>query len=146
MLTFATDYYLFILVASFGVIQLGASLGGLRGLLIVKNDLVTRAFGVVLAVVAAFWFFDPATRNINDYEGGLDANQQAIFFLLGTVSAFLLTVAVSSVVNARMKGPTPEPGAGLEDLKQASFTIASIRNIRFWLREWRTQTKSYFSG
>ncbi len=146
MFTFATDYYLFILVASFGVIQLAASLGGLRGLLIVKNDLVTRTLGVAFAVAAAVWFFDPAIRNINDYEGGLDANQQAIFFLLGTVSAFLLTVAVSSVVNARMAGSTPSPGSGLEDLKQASFTTALIRNIRFWLREWRTQTKSYFSG
>ena len=70
MFTFTTDYYLFIVVASFGIIQLAASLGGLRGLLIVKNEVVTRILGVALAVVAAVWFFDPVTRNINDYEGG----------------------------------------------------------------------------
>lgn len=146
MFTFAIDYYLFISVASFGVIQFAAATAGLQGILILKKDPLNRIVGICFVIVAIVWFFDPSTRNINDHEGGLDANQQAILFLLGTASAFLLTAGISSLLNVGMKGETPKPGEGLQDLKSTNFAIAIGRNIQFWLKEWREQTKSYFSG
>ncbi len=77
MFTFATDYFLLVFVCVLGVLQIVASIGGLRGLLILKSPILARGLGGALIVAAFIWFFSTATRNINDYEGGIDANTQA---------------------------------------------------------------------
>ena len=146
MFTFATDYYLFVFGASVGVIQVAVSLGHLNGLLIFPSPLLARAFGLALAVAAFVWFFTTDTRNINDYKGGLDAPTQALFFFLGSLSALVVTLVVSSLVNARLNGGKPEPGDGLDALKHTNYVRSLSRSLSYWWREWRTQTKSYFSG
>ena len=146
MFTFATDYYLFVFAASLGVIQISASLGRLRGLLLLKSPAVARASGLALAVGAFVWFFATDPRNLNDYEGGLDANIQALFFFLGALTAIVVTVLVSSLVNARMNGGGPAPGEGLDALKHTNYVRALSRSLRYWSKEWHTQMKSYFFG
>ena len=80
MFTFATDYYIFVFTATLGVMQVAVSLGNLRGLLVFKSRVLARSLGVAIALAAAVWFFTSETRNLNDQEGGLDANEQALFF------------------------------------------------------------------
>ena len=146
MFTFAIDYYMFVFGACLGVIQVAVSLGRLRGLLVFKSPLLARAFGLALAVAAFVWFFATGARNLNDYEGGLDAPTQALLFFLGAISALLVTLLVSSLVNAGLNDGDSEPGDGLDALKDTNYGRALARSLQYWWREWRTQTKSYFFG
>ena len=146
MITFATDYFLLVFIASIGVLQIAASAGSLNGLLIFKSPLVARALGATLVVAGFVLFFSTGERNINDYEGGLDANIQALFFFLGTMAGGFVTFLVSSIVNLRMRGGDPSPESGLEALKETTFLRALARSLNYWRNNWRSQTKRYFSG
>lgn len=138
MFTFAADYYLFVFAASLGVVQIAVSLGRLNGLLVLKSPVAACVLGVVLVLAAFVWFFTSAPRNLNDYEGGLDGNIQALFFFLGALTAVLVTFVVSSLVNARMMGGDPESGEGLDALKRTNYARALSHSLHYWWREWRT--------
>ncbi len=146
MLTFALDYYILVVVAAFGAIQIAASVSQLKGLLLFKSIRAARTVGLALVVGAFVWFFASESRNINDYEGGLDGNAQAVYFLLGAATAVLATIVVSSLLNAGMNGGEPAPGEGLDALRHTNFVRALAHSIRYWWKEWRTQMRSYFSG
>ena len=146
MLTFSTDYCLFVFAATVGVIQTAASLGQLRGLLIFKSPAVARVFGLALVAAAVVWFFCSEDRNLNDYEGGLDGVVQARLFFFGALSAVAATLGLSSLLNVRMKVGVPAPGEGLDALKRTNYARALAQSLRYWRREWRTQTKRYFFG
>lgn len=146
MFTFATDYFFLVFVSSIGVIQIAASVGRLHGLLIFRSPHVSRALGLILAVTPFIWFFTTGERNINDYEGGLDAPTQALFFFLGTLAGGAATFLVSSAVNLRMNGGEPSPEAGLDALKDTNFLRALVHSLSYWWREWPRQMKRYFSG
>ena len=146
MLTFALDYYLFVFVAALGVIQVAASLGRLKGLQVVRSPVLARVVGLAVALAAFIWFFASGERNVKDFEGGLDAPTQGLFFFLGASTAVMVTFVVTSVVNARMNGGDPAPGEGLDALKHTNYVRALVHSLRYWWREWRTQMKSYFFG
>ena len=141
MFSFAIDYYIAVFVASVGVIQVGASLGQLRGLLFFRAPVLASLIGIALAVTAAVWFFTSGSRNINDFQGGLDANEQALFLLLGTLSGLAFSLLVSSVVNLNMRAADLSPDGGLDGLRQTSYARATMSSFRYWWREWRTQIK-----
>ena len=144
MFTFATDYFIAVLVATIGTLQFACSVGGFRGLLFFKSPLVARTLGLVLVVCAFALFFGTGTRNINDYEGGLDAPTQGLFFFFGAFTALLVTLAASSLLNHRMKGPEAPPESGIDTLRHTNYALALARSISYWCRNWRTQAKSYF--
>ena len=146
MFSFAVDYYLFISVAAFGVIQVASSAGGLRGLVLLRSVLATRALGLGLAIGAAVWFFAVEDRNINDYEGGLDSNIQGLMFFLGASTAYAATLALSSVVNRRAEAGESKPGDGLGALRKTTFARALAHSLEYWRREWRTQILPYLFG
>jgi hypothetical protein len=146
MFSFALDYYLLVAISVFGVIQIAASLGRLDALLLFRSALATWAFGVGLAAAAFVWFFATGERNINDYEGGLNANVQSLLFFLGASSAYAAALGFSSIVNARMEGAGPGPGEGLGALRRTTFARAVSRSLRYWWREWRTQIRPYLFG
>jgi hypothetical protein len=146
MFNFVTDYFILIFVASVGVIQAAASIGGLNGLLVFKSPYVARTLGVGLVLAAFIWFFSTGERNINDYSGGLDANEQAIFFFLGVLAGGVFTFLLTSIVNAGMNGSEPSPEDGMDALKEASYFSALAHNLDYWRRNWRTQIKRYFFG
>ncbi|MBM3934581.1 MAG: hypothetical protein FJ319_09815 [SAR202 cluster bacterium] len=129
MFSFSTDYYLMVAVAAFGVIQIAASIGGLRGLLLFKSPAVTRVLGAALILAALYWFFSSAPRNINDYEGGLDGNRQAVYFLLGAITATALTVLVSSARNSRLGKGVAIAQEGLDALRHANYLRALKRTM-----------------
>ena len=146
MITFAIDYFILVFVASIGVIQIAASLGRLNGLLIFKSILLARTLGLILAVVPFVLFFSTAERNINDFEGGLDAPTQALFFFLGAIAGGGVTFLLSSLANIRMNNGDPSPEAGLDALRETNYVRALGHSLGYWWREWRTQMKRYFFG
>ena len=146
MLTFAADYFIMVAVACVGTIQVAAAFAGLRGLLFVQRLSLAKLLGVLLIAAGPVLFFGTEERNLNDYEGGLDANQQAIFFLLGVLAGLGVTVLVSSMLNRRMKGREGAPSGGLDSLRDSNFAVALARSLSYWKRNWRTQTRRYFSG
>ncbi|MCL0029003.1 hypothetical protein M1N23_02510 [Dehalococcoidia bacterium] len=146
MFTFATDYYLCVLSATIGVLQIAFSVGGIHGLLLFKSPLVARGLGFVLAFASFVCFFSTGPRNINDFQGGIDANGQALFFFLGAFTAVIFTLAAASLVNLRMTGPDHGPDAGLDSVKETGYAMALFRNLSYWRMNWRTQMKDYFSG
>ena len=163
MFSFAVDYFIVVFVASLGVMQTAASIGGLRGLLVFKNPLVARPLGIAIAIAAIVWFFMVAERNINDYEGGLDSNEQGLLFFLAVAASGILTCVLTSLLNWRMvdsrlrgndrkydgnDGECAED-AGLGALRWGSWWQALAHNYRYWFSEarcWRTQIKRYFFG
>ena len=146
MFTFATDYYILVFVATIGVLQVAASFGRLNGLLFIKSPIVTRVLGIALAAAAFIWFFSTGDRNINDYEGGLDAPTQSLFFFFGSSTGFVFTFVVSTLVNARMNGGEPSHEEGLDALRDRNYIRALTQSISYWRKEWRTRMKNYFSG
>ena len=161
MLSFALDYFIMVFVASLGIMQTAASIGGLRGLLLFKHPMIARPLGIAVAIAAIVWFFAVAERNINDYEGGLDSNQQGLLFFLAVAASGILTCALTSLCNRRMtdrhscESRNPEskqpcaPIAGLGALKNATWLQALSRNYRYLFDEatcWQTRIKRYFSG
>ena len=174
MISFAADYFIMVFVASLGVIQAAASIGGLRGLLVFKHPRISRTLGIALAIGAIVWFFAVAERNINDYEGGLDSNEQGILFFLAVAAAGILTCALTSPLNKRLRrnrdarqlgdaqdadyarhaddarnDATHAPLPGLGALRYGSWWQAMTQNYRYWYRDarcWRTQIKRYFFG
>ena len=145
MFSFAIDYYLMVVIAACGVLQIAASVGRLDALLLFKSPLKARTLGVVLAVAGPVLFFATAERNINDYEGGLDGNFQGLFFLLGTLTALALTIVVTSFMNRNMSAST-RIETGIDSLNRTTYARALAGNIGFLRKHWRTWTRPYFFG
>ncbi len=146
---FIAEYFIFVVVAGIGVVQIAASIGQLKGLLFFKSNLLARTLGALLVLGVSVWFFASDDRNISDMKGGIDANGQALYFFLGVMTTVVTTLVVSSLVNLRMSGadnPGHKPLAGFEALKTTNYLSALWRSLRYWSKEWRAQTKSYFFG
>ena len=147
MFTFATDYCIGVFISTLGALQFAFSVGGLRALLIFQRALIARSLGLALAVAGFAFFFLTEFRNINDYEGGLDAPSQALFFFCGAAAALVFTLALTSAINRRMVAPEEEddPEAGIDSLRNTNYAASLSRGAAHWSRHWRTWTKRYFS-
>ena len=146
MFTFAIDYVLLVFVSGIGTIQIACTFSGLTGLLFIKSVTATRLLGAATIVAAFIWFFSVAERNINDFEGGLDSNEQGLFFFLAILASGAFTFLSSSIVNLRMRGQESQLGTGLGALASSNYVHALAANINYWRENWRTQTKQFFSG
>ncbi len=146
MSEFAADYLVLTFVSSFVTIQIAATLGRLDGLLLIKHLLATRILAALSLLGIFIWFFGSTPRNINDTQGGLDANYQAILFFYGGLAALGTTLLVSSLINR--KGPSDhlEPDGGFDLLKKTNYCGALRNNLKYWMKHWQTQMKQYFSG
>ena len=109
MFTFATDYCIAAFISTTGALQFAFSIGGLYGLLVFQRAIAARTLGLALVVAGFVFFFAVGERNINDYEGGLDAPTQALFFFWGALAALVFTLAVTSLVNWKMRGSDNHP-------------------------------------
>ncbi len=146
MSEFIFEYYFFVFLAALGAIQLGALAGKLNGLLILKQPIAAVALSVLFIAAAPVWFFSTGERNINDYEGGITANGQALYAFLGSITALAATLAITSLVNFRLgRGATP-PFEGLHSMTEVNYLIAITGNLRYWVRAWRKLTSNYFFG
>ena len=146
MFNFTADYCIAVFISTMGVQQFAFSLGGLKGLLFLKSPLAARVVGLLVGIFGFFLFFATGPRNINDYEGGLDAPDQALYFSLSALAALALTLLLSSLVNYRMKSASSKPDSGIDELRDSNYATALARSITHWRRNWRTLTRRYFFG
>mgnify|MGYP007088531019 CR=1 FL=1 len=143
---FATDYLILTFASTLATIQISATLGRLDGLLLIKNLWVTRILGILSLLGIIIWFFGSAPRNINDTQGGLDANYQAILFFYGGLAALGTTLLVSSLINRKGRSDHLEPDEGFDALRKTNYYGALRNNLKYWMKNWKTQMKQYFSG
>ena len=137
MFGLAIDYYLFVLVATVGIIQTSISIGGFRGLLLITPTSAALILGIVMATGAFVWFFAIENRNINDYEGGLDGPAQALYFFLGSLSGLLLTLIASSILNFRLRRIDPDALDGLDALRHSNYIGALVFSMCYRWKKWR---------
>ena len=136
MFTFTIDYLILIILASIGVIQLGALYGDLKGLLFFRSVTLIHFVGLSLPIASFVWFFTTDARNINDYAGGLDSNIQALLFFLGALIGWIFTAILSSIINLHMKRQDLSPCQGLDTLKKTNYFNVLIFNLKYWRSNW----------
>ena len=89
---------------------------------VIKNPQKSFVIGFFIMVIAFVWYFGFEKRNINDFEGGLDANMQALFFVISTVTAIVLILIANSIL--RKGKPETNLSIGLDVLKESTYLQA----------------------
>jgi hypothetical protein len=145
MFSFTLDYFLFVFFASFGTVQFAASRSGLESILIFRSPKIARIAGLTLVAIAVAVFFVTEDRNINDYDGGLDANQQAYLFVLASFAALVVTMAIGSIRYWHVESEFIVD-EGLGSLSRMGYLKALVGSIRYWHRQWKTQISNYLFG
>jgi len=138
MKAFSIDYYILVTVSAVGVFQLVAMHRDLRGILVFRPSRTSVLFWAAVPLAAVAWFFLTKDRKVSDHLGGLSSNEIALAFFVGVVTAWVLTAAVTSVLNRNRHHGEPDPEAGLESLAGATYFEAVLHNVRYWYRQWRT--------
>lgn len=116
MLSLAVEYFAFVFVAAVGVLQAAVNHSGLAGLSFFRRRWKAYLFSLLAVALSFSWFFLKGDRN----HQGLEGFQQLILFSLSAFSALLFTLCLSSLIN-RHTPEEPDPEAGLEALRQASY-------------------------
>ncbi len=138
MKAFSIDYYILVTVSAVGVFQLVAMHGGLRGILVLRPSRLSALLWGALPLAAVGWFFVTKDRKVSDHMGGLSSNEIALAFFVGVVTAWVLTVAVTSILNHRRGMEAEDPGTGLEALSRTTYFRAVLHSVRRWYGEWRS--------
>jgi hypothetical protein len=138
MKAFSIDYYILVTVSAVGVFQLVAMHGGLRGLLVLRPSRISALIWAALPIAAVAWFFITKDRKVSDHMGGLSSNEIALAFFVGVVTAWVFTVAFTSILNHRRGMETGDTGTGLETLSRTTYFRAVLRSVRCWYGEWRS--------
>ena len=135
VVSFSLDYFLLVLVAALGVLQMVASHPDFRGLLLVRPPAVAFLGGLCAVIAAFVWFFAAEARNLSDTEGGLDGNRAASIFCLATSIAVAATFIFSSVVNRSLGREGPPPSPGLDALRHTTYLRALWGSLKaLWKR------------
>ena len=122
MSMFAIEYFFFALVSNLGLLTLIAGRSQLEFMKVIKNPQKAVVIGFFIMVIAFVWYFGFEKRNINDFEGGLDANMQALFFVIATVTAIVLILIANSIL--RKGKPETNLSIGLDVLKESTYLQA----------------------
>lgn len=137
MLPLAADYFIFVFISAIGAIQVGASCGKLRGIYLFRNIIITRIVGFLSVIVGIVWFYATKHRNINDTEGGIDANDQALWFFLGVTAALIFTFLITSIFQKKLTEKSQknfEPS--IQNLKYSTYFFAIKNSIGFRTKNW----------
>ena len=121
MKAFSIDYYILVTVSAVGVFQLLAMHGGLRGILVFRPSRAAVLLWAAFPLAAVVWFFVTKDRKVSDHMGGLSSNEIALAFFVGVVTAWVLTVVLTSVLNRSYDQENQDPGAGLDSLTGATY-------------------------
>ncbi len=118
-------------MVSFGVFQLAASRGRLKGLSLFRKRLTGYVFCAVMVGVACWWFFR-IDRNIPDTEGAPAGGQLFALMLLALIATTVLTIIASSIIKARWGSREPYDASqrGLEALKKRTYLQQITRSLR----------------
>ena len=130
-----------------GAIQIGTSIGKVRGLLLLKSRVPSFVLGISLILGSIIWFFLSEDRNISDINGGLDANTQAVGFFLGSLIAMILTLIISSIFNSGFKVTKVDQihTDGIESLYEQNYFSAIKTELAKWNKNWNQSLSEQFS-
>ncbi len=135
----AWQYFLFVFVAVMALLQLIATVNGLKGMIFIRNKPATVLLSVAALVFAFWWFFYRDDRiNTVMRRTGLEGAQQFTVFCWTTFAALVLTLVVASLLKALVyrrgsQGTAEERIEGAYDLRYDSWFEAlgaAIRRIR----------------
>ena len=122
---FAIEYFFFALVSNLGLLTVIAGNSQLEFLKVIKHPKKSRYIGV-LAIISAFaWYFGFENRNINDFEGGLDANTQALVFVIATFTSIILVLISNSIL--RTGKSEIDITMGLDVLKESTYVDSFLQ-------------------
>lgn len=133
---FALDYFVFVFIASVGVLQMVAAYQALEGILLIRNRSLAFVAGLTATALAFLWFFWSEPRNVPDTQDGLDGNEMSLLFALATGSGLLVTLITSSVSNhRRFSQGRREPVSGIDALKDTTYLVAVLFTLgKMWKR------------
>ena len=145
--TFTQEYLLLVFISAIGIIQVAASYGQIKGLLIVQNIYISVIVGILLIVTPLLAFFWSGGRNIPDTNGGIPGALQFVLFLSGIALAISFTYTVTSISQSyRFSNTTPDTLKGLESLRNTTFAKALFKNLCMLWQQYRKSTKKHSSG
>jgi hypothetical protein len=121
------DYFLFVLVASLGTLQIAAAYAQLKGLSFFNRPVIGCIIGSLALVLAFSWFFASDDRiGLPIIEGF----EQFYLFLCGMATAILITLILSSIIKSRKISYGEVEEEGLEALKNITYLQAISRYFR----------------
>ena len=101
MINFYLDYFICCSLVSSGVLQIAATSSRTYLFCFFSRPMINVSFAVGFIITGLLIFFTTANRNINDYEGGLDGNEQAFLFYVALSASFFVTSLVTSATNRK---------------------------------------------
>jgi hypothetical protein len=145
MLTaFGLDYFLLVFLSAIGILQIVGAYRCRRGLLFFKRT-TSYILGIGVLLVSFIWFFGSQPRNIPDTSAGLDGNQQAILFCLGSIAALIATLTVSSFLNWSVL-KEEEQITGLDALNRNTYARVMLKGMKSRWRHYIKLMKEFLSG
>jgi hypothetical protein len=136
--SFILDYCILVFLASGGVFQMAAALGGFRGLLYFPQRPVSFLFGAVVLTGGIAWFFLSESRNVPDSALGMNGNEQFGYFFAGAGSGLAFTLIVSSLRNWSLGAKQSHLPPGLDALRETSYLRALHRSLGYyWVQRGR---------
>lgn len=127
---FSLDYFLLIFLATCGVLQLISLLNGLIFISFTTRFIIGLPLAIVLIAGPFIWFFISENRNVSDTAIGLDGNQQAILFILGSLAGLIFTLIVTSLRRTKLDNYAEHYSSGLDALRQTSYLRALTLTFR----------------
>ena len=122
---FAIEYFFFVLVSNLGLLTVIAGNSQLEFLKVIKHPKKSRYIGVLAIIIAFAWYFGFENRNINDFEGGLDANTQALVFVIATFTSIILILISNSIL--RTGKSEMDIMMGLDVLKESTYVDSFLQ-------------------
>ena len=144
-MTFTQEYLLLVFLSCVGVVQVAASYGDLRGLLLFRDNRLSMVVGVGLIAGSLLWFFWDGGRNLPDTNGGIAGASQFWLFVLGGFLALLFTYLATSITRFR-RGPSVDTTDGLPSLRETTYVQAITNNLGVLWKLYRRVTRKYSSG
>jgi hypothetical protein len=129
-MSLATEYFLLVLCAAIGFIQLAAARARLNGLLLSQQRVLNRVLAGILIAPGAIFFF---TWNYRNPVGIIEGSQQAGLFSLATLGAVGVCLVLGSILNrfrSEQRKPCPP---SIEALKDRTFFQALLARYK-WKR------------
>ena len=129
MFSLAADYFLLVLVASCGIIQIVSARSGLRGLLFLPHERPSYVLGAALLVGAFVWFVLIGDTEIAGDIGGVEGAEQFGLFLAGAAASVVVTGVIASITQAKRPSGLPA-GQGLDELRDATLAQLVLARLR----------------
>ncbi len=136
--SFILDYCIMVFLASGGVFQMAAAVGGFRGLLYFRQRPVSFLFGAAALTGGFAWFLLSEPRNVPDSALGMNGNEQFAYFFAGAGAGLAFTLIVSSLRNWSLGAKLSDLPPGLDALRETSYLRALHWSIRcYWAQRGR---------